>query len=333
MKYLTSIFLVVFLATASIAQLPDAISFQALVMDSEGQLIKESEVHVQVSMIPESSTNDPSYVEQHVEISTALGHVEFGIGRGETLSGDFNQVEWTSRYFIKIELSLDEGQTYKTLGVSELLSVPYALVAEISLSGQPGIAGPQGPLGEEGAQGEKGPMGMQGPQGLSSPVGIPGPDGQQGPPGPQGIQGPQGQRGVQGPSGIQGPQGPQGPHGLQGEIGPKGEDGTVGPQGEQGPRGMQGLGGGPVGHEGPAGDPGPDQGPVGLQGPQGQKGPRGMTPNCPQGPVGESGINRMVMMTTPPTAGKIYLDDGTNRQDGRPGFRFRSLTTDPWLDL
>ena len=41
----------------------------------------------------------------------------------------------------------------------------------------------------------------------------------------------------------------------------------------------------------------------------------------------------MEMLAAPPSTARLYLDDGSNRQDGRPGFRFRVTVGDPWLDL
>ncbi len=95
----------------------------------------------------------------------------------------------------------------------------------------------------------------------------------------------------------------------QGCPGASGQDGVAGAQGPQGP-------------QGPAG-------PTGAQGPQGEQGPAG-----PQG----SFIN-LTMRSTVPTnnswqplvENQIYLDDGSNRVDGKPGFR--QYINNQWLDL
>ncbi len=317
------------------AQLPEAFTYQSLIMDAAGQLVTNQEVQIRASFIPNNPLDDSEYTELHIETSSDLGHVNFELGRGSIIEGTFTQLDWTQPYFVRIEHSLNGGLDFITLGIIELVSVPYALVAEISYSG---IQGPTGSTGLQGPQGEQGPQGPHGPQGERGPngqIGVTGTEGEVGPPGPQGPKGVQGATGPRGPSGLQGPIGPQGPKGPIGEVG---LPGWMGPQGEQGPSGAQGLqgpGGGPRGPSGPAGPQGPDVGLAGPPGDPGPQGPQGRAGNCPKGTQGASGIISMVMRSEPPfpNATGIYLDDGTNREDGRPGFRYRPANTDPWLDL
>ena len=90
------------------------------------------------------------------------------------------------------------------------------------------------------------------------------------------------------------------------DIGCPGEDGVDGPQGAQGLQGQQG-----------------DQGPQGIQGPIGPAGIDGidghqtleLTNNVPQNPED----------------GEFYLDDGSNRTDGLPGFRYYNGSN--WINL
>lgn len=83
-----------------------------------------------------------------------------------------------------IQVSTDEGQTYRSL----------VLLSDIT--------GPQGETGATGPQGERGEKGDTGSQGIQ---------------GEQGIQGPQGEKGDKGEPGATGETGPQGPQGEQGE--------------------------------------------------------------------------------------------------------------------
>ena len=236
--------------------------------------------------------------------------------------------------------------------------------------GPRGAQGPQGPPGIQGANAGQGPTGEQGDAGPAGPVGPAGPagpnGGTQGNPGPIGPQGPPGTAdGPPGPTGPQGPVGPQGAIGPEGPAGPQGPAGTeVGPQGipgapsnevgPQGPDGPQGPGGGPVGIQGPQGiscwdlngngvqDAGEDSngdglfnaadcnGSAGMSGVQGPQGPAGLP-----GGVGNMGDSPAYVMTniepsSPPT-NSLYLDDGTNRQDNSPGFRFWDGSA--WTDL
>lgn len=75
-------------------------------------------------------------------------------------------------------------------------------------------------------------------------------------------------------------------------------------------------------------------GPQGAQGPQG---PQGVTafqgPQGDQGPSGANGRPILPLRNTPAPEieGLIYMDDGTNRTDGLPGFRYYDGSV--WIDL
>lgn len=234
-------------------------------------------------------------------------------------------------------------------------------------AGPQGAQGPAGPPGPSAGQGQVGPPGVEGPagpQGPQGPAGVPG--GQQGDPGPQGpkgdpgtADGSPGPAGPSGPVGIAGPQGPPGPAGVAGKAG------TIpGPQGPQGPASNEVGPKGPVGPQGPGGGPkGPNgsdgiscwdingngineasedtngdgsfsaadcQGAAGVGGPQGPQGAFG-----PSGPTGITGPTASYAMTnvvpSSPSTGRMYMDDGSNRADNKPGFRVWNGSQ--WLDL
>jgi len=93
------------------------------------------------------------------------------------------------------------------------------------------------------------------------------------------------------------------------------EEGCPGPKGVNGSQG-------PIGEQGPAA---PNGGGKGSQGPQG-----------PQGPQGDQGLSRPTIQSNPPTnpyKDLVYLDDGSNRLDGKPGFRFWNEVNQNWIDL
>ncbi len=300
-------------SVASFAQSPERMSFQAIVRNNSNVLITNQDVGMQISILQGSADGTVIYSETQSPTSNANGLVSIEIGGGEIISGTFSEIDWANGpYFIKTETDVDGGTDYTISGVSQLLSVPFALYAKTSGSSTPGPQGAQGIQGEQGpqgAQGEIGPQGIQGEQGPQGetgpqgPMGIQGEMGPQGEVGPQGIQGeagptgPMGPMGMTGAAGPQGPQGEMGPQGIQGEvgsagpIGPMGMTGAVGPQGPQGEMGPQGIQGeaGPTGPMGPMGMTGA----VGPQGPQGEMGPQGIQgeagPTGPMGPMGMTG--------------------------------------------
>ncbi|OFY67348.1 MAG: hypothetical protein A3H98_05690 [Bacteroidetes bacterium RIFCSPLOWO2_02_FULL_36_8] len=183
------------------AQVPQKMSYQAVIRDTDGNLITNQAIGVKISILDSSTT--AVYVETHNDSTNANGLISLVIGNGTPVTGVFSDINWSkSPIFIKTETDPTGGTIYSISGTSELLSVPYALYS--SNGGIPGPEGPQGPKGDSGAVG---------PQGI------------QGDPGPDGPQGPKGDTGIVGPQGLQG---------IQGIPGPKGDTGAVGPQGPQG---------------------------------------------------------------------------------------------------
>jgi hypothetical protein len=298
----------IFLALNAVAQVPQGINYQAVIRNTNGTTVNNSNVGIRMNILQGSAVGSVVYSETFAETTSNIGLVNFVIGQGTPLSGTFSGINWgAGPYFLEVAADATGGTNYTVIGTQQMMSVPYALYAENS-----GTPGPQGATGPQGPQGEQGPIGLtgaQGPQGEQGPIGLTGSQGPQGEQGPIGLTGPQGPQGEQGPIGLtgaQGPQGEQGPIGLTGAQGPQGEQGPIGltgpqgPQGEQGPIGLTGPQGpqgeqGPIGLTGPQGPQG-EQGPIGLtgaQGPQGEQGPIGLTgaqgPQGEQGPIGLTG--------------------------------------------
>jgi uncharacterized protein (TIGR02145 family) len=219
-----------------LAQAPEKLSFQAVVRDNANALVVDKVVGMRISILRGSASGTTSYVETQSPRSNTNGLVTLEIGTGTAVSGSFAELNWsTSPYFIQTEIDPSGGSNYSILGVSQLVSVPYALYAKTSGSSSPGPAGPQGPIGPAGAAGANGAAGAIGPQGDQGPQGE-----QQGPKGDTGAAGPQGAIGLTGPAGAIGPQGPKGDTGA---TGPQGEIGLTGPAGANGTNGINGAAG------------------------------------------------------------------------------------------
>jgi hypothetical protein len=112
------------------AQSPEKISYQAVVRDASNALITNQNVGVQVSILQGSTSGTAVYVETQVPTSNINGLVSLEIGSGTVVSGTFSSIDWSNGpYFIKNEIDPTGGTTYTISGVSQLMSVPYALHA------------------------------------------------------------------------------------------------------------------------------------------------------------------------------------------------------------
>ncbi len=281
---------IVLTVTTSI-QVPEKMSYQAVVRNTTNNLVTNQPVGMQISILQGSATGTAVYVETQTPISNANGLVTLEIGGGTIVSGNMATINWANGpYFIKTETDPTGGSSYTITGTSQLLSAPYALYAKTSGSSTPGPQGPAGPQGPIGLTGATGPQGPAGPQGIQ---------------GETGPQGPIGLTGATGPQGLQGETGPQGPIGLTGATGPQGIQGETGPQGPAGPAGANGLDGatGPMGPQGPQGLTGP-QGPAGAPGANGQGVPTGGTTGQVLAKVNATDYN--TQWVTPSAGGSAY---------------------------
>jgi uncharacterized protein (TIGR02145 family) len=190
MKKLYTLVAAAMITATTFAQAPSKMSYQAVVRDASDVLVTNQAVGMQVSILQGSFTGTPVYVETHSPSTNINGLVSIEIGSGTVVSGIFNSIDWgNGPFFIKTETDPTGGTSYTITGTSQLLSVPYALRANIadSVVGGVGTTGPQGPIGLTGPQGLKGDTGATGPQGNTGPQGLKGDTGVAGPQGLQGL--------------------------------------------------------------------------------------------------------------------------------------------------
>jgi len=120
----------VFLPRQASAQAPEKMSYQAVIRDANDNLITDTQIGMQISILQGSAIGTAVYVETQEPSTNANGLVSIEIGTGTT-SDDFSTIDWTDGpYFIKTETDPAGGTTYTITGTSQLLSVPYALHAK-----------------------------------------------------------------------------------------------------------------------------------------------------------------------------------------------------------
>jgi hypothetical protein len=125
-------FLAAVLLTATVwAQSPEKMSYQAVIRNSSEALVTNTTVGMQISILQGSASGTAVYVETQSPTTNANGLVSLEIGVGTVVSGDFTTIDWANgTYFIKTETDPAGGTSYTIAGVSQLLSVPYALHAK-----------------------------------------------------------------------------------------------------------------------------------------------------------------------------------------------------------
>ena len=125
----------VFLPQQAGAQSPEKMSYQAVIRDASDNLITDTEIGMQISILQGAESGTEVYAETQTPTTNSNGLVSIEIGEGTVEGGDFKAIDWSDGpYFIKTETDPDGGTNYTITGTSQLLSVPYALHARTTES-------------------------------------------------------------------------------------------------------------------------------------------------------------------------------------------------------
>ncbi len=131
MKKFVLFFGLFIMATMLFAQAPQAFNYQAVIRDTEGNLLENQAVGIKISLLQDSATGQEVYAETHATTTNPYGLVDLQIGTGTATTGQFDTIAWASGpYYLKLAVDLTGGANYAVMGTTQMLSVPYALYAE-----------------------------------------------------------------------------------------------------------------------------------------------------------------------------------------------------------
>jgi len=118
------------LSLISFAQVPQGISYQAIALNASGGPVVSSNVGIRLTILDNSATGTVLYTETQVKTTNAQGLYNLVIGQGTPTTGTFSTINWgTNTKFLKVEMDATGGTSYTLVGSTQLLSVPYALMA------------------------------------------------------------------------------------------------------------------------------------------------------------------------------------------------------------
>jgi uncharacterized protein (TIGR02145 family) len=138
MKKAVTLLALILFTLGVFSQTPKRMSYQAIVRNSGGELVKSTTVGIKISILQSTSDGTVVYSETHTPLTNPNGLATLEIGGGSVLTGTYSTINWASGpYFIKTEIDPAGNTNYTIESVSQLLSVPYALVAD-NLSGPVG---------------------------------------------------------------------------------------------------------------------------------------------------------------------------------------------------
>lgn len=127
-KLLLSFFSATLLASAVSAQAPNFINYQAAVRNGSGAVLASTAVPVRFTIHDATAAGPILFQETNTVTTTAQGILNTTIGSGTAVTGTMTGINWTTGVkFLEVELNTGSG--YTSIGSQQMVSVPYALYA------------------------------------------------------------------------------------------------------------------------------------------------------------------------------------------------------------
>ncbi len=108
------------------ANVPGAISYQAVARDLQGLPLADANLQVQFTLIADSLSGTAEYVETHTLSTNSLGLFTTAFGAGTPASNTFGNINWSAGHKF-LQVQIDAGNGWMDMGTQQLLSTPYSL--------------------------------------------------------------------------------------------------------------------------------------------------------------------------------------------------------------
>lgn len=113
-------------------------NFSTSVRNSSGEMITNTDIKLQITILENASNGNIKYIEQHQATTNAYGIANIKVGNGNVISGNFSNIDWSSKLFLKAEIAQNGSNTYTHINTSEIGAVPYTMhsntASELSLT-------------------------------------------------------------------------------------------------------------------------------------------------------------------------------------------------------
>jgi hypothetical protein len=118
------------IASISFSQAPNIFNYQAVIRDANNNLVINQPIGIVISVLHGSAEGTAVYTEIHNPTTNSNGLFTIEIGTGYS-NDDFTTIDWANGpYFLRTDTDPDGGFNYTITGISQILSVPYALHAQ-----------------------------------------------------------------------------------------------------------------------------------------------------------------------------------------------------------
>ncbi|MBQ7279269.1 MAG: hypothetical protein IJR13_00905, partial [Bacteroidales bacterium] len=119
-------------AVCAFAQVPQRVSYQAVVRHANNRLATSETVSVRLSILYGSPDGVTVYREVHTVTTNQNGLVAVFLGEGTpSRRARMSDIDWSNGpYFLKSEIDPDGGSDFSSSSISQIASVPYALYSD-----------------------------------------------------------------------------------------------------------------------------------------------------------------------------------------------------------
>lgn len=124
-----------FIAAIVMAQVPDVMNYQAVARNNAGQALATQTIKVRLSITKNAVSQ---YSETRQVTTNALGLFNIQIGSAGALSttGNFSTINWQNNpstgYLLKVELDINNGNTFTDMGSQALVTVPFSFASKMA---------------------------------------------------------------------------------------------------------------------------------------------------------------------------------------------------------
>lgn len=130
MKKFLLVIIISFVGLQINGQVPEKFNYQGVLRNASGDLITNTNVTIQLSILEGSTSANASFIEQHNVTTNSYGQFAVIIGNGTNQTGSIDAIDWSvGQVYLKTELDESGGTTFTELSTVMLITVPYALYA------------------------------------------------------------------------------------------------------------------------------------------------------------------------------------------------------------
>lgn len=133
-KYIIILVQIFAAITLAFPQSVSNFNLQVALRTEHGTIMTNQQVDIRVTLLSETQGGSPVFTETHSTTTNSKGIANLKIGSIDS-QGEFSTIPWHEQLLVMVEAKLPSDNSFTTINVSPLLSVPYALYTNSEIEG------------------------------------------------------------------------------------------------------------------------------------------------------------------------------------------------------